>query len=300
MLFGTREEFDYVECVDCGCVQRVFNDDAAGDLAAAYPREYYTRLQTPRLTRIGGFFGIRGGWTRFRLGAGRLRRFVSGRRYGRMDWFRRTGTGLDDAILDVGCGSGRLLGRMRKEGFRSLVGLDPNLPPEARDLPGLRWIRDELETHSGRYRLVMVHHSFEHMPDPRRALIAMADRVEPGGFVLLRVPRADSWAYRHYGADWCQLDAPRHTHLLTRKSIEILCAAAGLRVAHVEDDSGPFQIWGSELYRRDIALAESETEAFPARLRGRLARLSARKKARTLRQQGLGDQACFYLEKRSV
>ena len=295
MLFGTREPFDYVECRNCGCVQRASLPVAAQE---AYRSDYYTQLQAVRPGRIGGLCGARAAWTRFRLGAGGFRRLVSGRRYGRMDWFRRTQTGLDDAILDVGCGSGRLLARMRADGFRSLVGLDPGLSPDVKDLSGLRWTRDLVEQHSGRYRLVMAHHSFEHMDDPRNALQAMAALVEPGGFVLLRVPRADSWAYRHYGADWCQLDAPRHAHLLTRKSIEILCAGAGLRIAHVEDDSGPFQIWGSELYRKDVARAELEKAPLPGRLRNWLARLRARSQALDLRRQGLGDQACFYLEKR--
>ncbi len=295
MLFGTRARFDYVECRDCGCLQRASLSVPAEE---AYRADYYTQLQAVRPGRIGGLLGVRAPWTRFRLGEGVLRRLLSGRRYARMDWFRRTQTGLDDAILDVGCGSGRLLARMRGAGFRSLVGLDPGLSPDAEDLPGLRWTRDALDKHSGQYQLVMAHHSFEHMDDPRTALQAMAALVEPGGFILLRVPRADSWAYRHYGADWCQLDAPRHAHLLTRKSIEILCAAAGLRIAHVEDDSGPFQIWGSELYRRDIALAESKKAPLLERLRNGLARLRARTRARDLRRQGLGDQACFYLERR--
>jgi hypothetical protein len=66
-------------------------------------------------------------------------------------------------------------------------------------------------------------------------------------------------------------------------------------VTHVADDSGSFQIWGSELYRRGISLAH-------AGRRGRnelslLDRLTARLRARRLSRQGLGDQACFYLQR---
>lgn len=299
MLFGTRKSFEYVECGDCGCLQRVL---PAIPAAEAYPESYYTQLQFVRAQPVGGLLGLREVWTRFRLGPGRIRRVFSGRRYARMDWFRRTKTSLEDSVLDVGCGSGRLLARMRRDGFRSLAGLDPGLSPRAKDLPGLRWVRDCVEAHAeesaGEYQLVMAHHSFEHMDDPHAALQAMARLVRPGGFILLRMPRADSWAYRHYARDWCQLDAPRHAYLLTRKALEVLCDAAGLRIVHVQDDSGPFQVWGSELYRRDIALAEAEASAFWKRFRLPLARFRTRGKVSALRRKGLGDQACFYLEKR--
>ncbi|MFK7898808.1 MAG: class I SAM-dependent methyltransferase [Myxococcota bacterium] len=307
MLLGTRAHFDYFECGACGCVQLAAPacDEADVDeRKETYPADYYTKMREPRIGRVGGVLGWRRHWTRFRLGSGGFGRLLSGRRYARFDWFRRTGTRMGDKILDVGCGSGRLLARMRADGFEDLTGLDPDLDSEKGARPGLRWISTSLAAEvgsgaeEGEYDLVMAHHSFEHMSDPRAAMQALASLLRDGGFILLRIPRADSWAYRHYGADWSQLDAPRHTHLFTRRSIEILCAAAGLRIAHVEDDSGPFQIWGSELYRRDIALSESRARPAGQRLRHRLQRLAARRKARALQRQGLGDQACFYLEKR--
>jgi hypothetical protein len=92
-----------------------------------------------------------------------------------------------------------------------------------------------------------------------------------------------------------QLDAPRHLHLPTRRAVEILAAESGLRLLQAVDDSGPFQIWGSELYRRDIALSgpgRSGRGALPWWIRAR-----ARGEARRLRRQGLGDQACFYLRR---
>ncbi len=298
-MIGTRDPFDYLDCEDCGCLQIA---SIPVDLEDFYTDGYYTRSQRTRIRKRGGALGLRRRWSRIRLRAGRFARLISGRRYGRFDWFRLTGTGLADEILDVGCGSGRLLWRLHAEGFERLTGID--LRPEAEDggtrpatsdaqkNSGPRILRASPEELDGRFRLVMAHHSFEHMSDPRGVFDAFARLVEPGGTLLLRLPRADSWARRRYGADWVQLDAPRHLHLHTRRSLEKLAAGSGFRITRVVDDSGPFQIWGSELYRRDISLADARQRGI-----GWRAHLAARFRAGRLRREGLGDQACFYLQR---
>lgn len=272
-------DFDYDACAACGALQL---RTIPADLAHPYGPDYYTARQRVASGPPGGRLGLRRLRTRLRLGlpSGPLARALSGRRYGRFEWFRRTGTGLDDPILDVGCGAGRLLFRLHADGFRRLVGIDPHLASEtarrAAGRPGLRLEVASPETHAGTYHLVMAHHSFEHMPEPRRAFAAMAARVAPGGWLLLRVPLADSWAAAEYGAGWAQLDAPRHLQIPTRRSIAILAEAAGFRVEHVVDDSGPFQIAGSVGGARGLA---------------------ARRRAAALRRAGQGDQAAFYLRR---
>lgn len=297
MMLGTRERFDYLECADCGSLQI---DPLPASLDRFYPPDYYTQeyTQQPPRARPTASLGRRWrrSWSTLRLSSeGALVRALSGRRYARFDWFRRTGTGLDDAILDIGCGSGRLLHRLASEGFSRLVGIDPRWAGGASDDPRIRFARESPEEHAGQYRLVMAHHSFEHMRDPVSDFAAMARLVERGGHLLLRIPIAECWARRHYGSDWVQLDAPRHLQLPTRRAVEILASESGLSLLQVVDDSGPFQIWGSELYRRDIPLSgpgRSGRRALPVWVRVR-----ARHEARRLRRAGLGDQACFYLRR---
>jgi SAM-dependent methyltransferase len=293
MLLGTRESFSYLECRTCGCVQI---DRIPADLASFYPATYYTKQATGgRQRRIRTASRLRSVWTRWRLARGWAGRPWAGRRYARFEWFARTGVQPDSAILDVGCGSGRLLWRLHREGFQNLTGIDPQLAAPMRLQESPRLERVTLDRHQGRYRLVMAHHSFEHLEDPRAGFRDLARLVETGGWLLLRIPLADSWARDHYAEDWVQLDAPRHLHLHTRASIAMLASAFGFRIEHVADDSGPFQIWGSELYRRDIALSEAGRGG--RRLAGVWARWGARRQAKKLRQAGRGDQACFYLQR---
>jgi hypothetical protein len=133
------------------------------------------------------------------------------------------------------------------------------------------------------------------MEDPAVAFAALARLVVPGGHLLLRVPRADGWARSHYGSDWAQLDAPRHLHLPTRRSIECLADRVGLELVDVVDDSGAFQIWGSEVCRRGVPLSRAGRGGRSVlTIAGRL---RARVRAWQLRARAQGDQACFYLRK---
>lgn len=292
MMLGTRDAFDYLECLGCGALQIAAPPE---NLDRYYAGDYYTDRQQglggpAEATRI-----LQRAWSRTRIAGGPFVRFFSGRRYARFDWFRRTDTKLDDAILDVGCGSGRLLLRMARLGFTQLSGIDPRWSDRDAASSGVRLARQGPEDHRGRYRLVMAHHSFEHMLDPVKSFDAMARLVDQGGHLLLRVPLADSWARHHYGADWVQLDAPRHLQIPTRRSIEILAQRVGLRIVHVEDDSGPFQIWGSELYRGDHPLNAAGRGG--RRELSVWRRLRARWQARGLSRAGIGDQASFYLRR---
>ena len=48
MMFGWREEFEYLECARCGCLQIA---EIPSDLAKYYPREDYYAYKPPRQKR---------------------------------------------------------------------------------------------------------------------------------------------------------------------------------------------------------------------------------------------------------
>lgn len=126
------------------------------------------------------------------------------------------------SILEVGCGRGQLLAILYRAGFRHLAGVDPYLPEDVEVLPNL-WVRRlALEEVSESYDLLMMHHVFEHLPQPRASLSACAKRLKASGKILLRLPTVESVAWERYRENWVQWDAPRHHFLHTRASLEIL------------------------------------------------------------------------------
>lgn len=291
MMLGTRDRFEYFECGECGTVQI---GAIPADLDRYYPRDYYS---------IRGGSGLelflKSRWIRYSLdGRGALGRLLT-HVYGPhplVEWRRLAGLSRESAILDVGCGDGRLLREMERSGFTDLTGVDPYLDREYREAH-LRLVDTDIHGVASRFDCVMFHHSIEHLPDPGAALGTAARLLQPGGVVLVRTPVASSYAWRTYRADWVQLDAPRHLHVLTERAMKLLAEQAGLRVSDVVHESTAFQFWGSELYARDIPYAPKPSyRNRPSRkLISRKEMRMYGKRARELNARGEGDSACFYL-----
>jgi SAM-dependent methyltransferase len=202
-------------------------------------------------------------------------------------------------VLDVGCGSGRLLYLLRLAGWTELLGVDAFLPADRRYANGLEIRRATLAQVDGGWDTIMFHHAFEHLPDPQATLQEVAERLAPGGVCLLRLPLADSEAWTRYGVDWVQLDAPRHLFLHTRRSLERLAADAGLAIDAIVHDSYELQFWGSEQYRQDIPLLSEGSYRWGAGAPlFSAAQIAAwREESEMLNRAGRGDQAAVYLRR---
>lgn len=61
-------------------------------------------------------------------------------------------------------------------------------------------------------------------------------------------------AWRTDGADWVQLDPPRHLVIQTKRSMSLLARQTGLTVDQVVYDSGRLHFQGNELYRQGYSL----------------------------------------------
>jgi SAM-dependent methyltransferase len=301
MMFGWREEFEYLECTRCGCLQIA---QIPADLAKYYPSDGYYSYKPPKRKHYPGWLlKLRHERTRYFLDefsvAGAVLGLLS-KRSEHFDWFRQAQLSLDSRILDVGCGAGGLLLKLQREGFRSLLGADPFIQADIDYGNGVKILKRGVDELEGKFDFVMLHHSFEHMPDPAAALRNLSRLVAPGGTLLLRIPVADSYARRHYGLNWMAWDAPRHLYLNTQKSMKLLAAGAGMEIASVVHDSSGQQFSSSELYIRGVpyvehgkyrpgmradAYSQDQWDGFQAM-------------ATELNRKGDGDTACFYLKAR--
>ena len=300
MMYGLRTPFRYLECSGCGCLQLM---DPPVELGAFYPADYYSYSGSS----VRKFATLDAALKRLRarawLGEGGLGPATLGRillrAYGptpQLEWLKYMGLRQNDPILDVGCGAGDLLRELQRDGFENLSGVDPFIDAEIDHGQGLRIHKLTLSDLEGQYALVMLHHSFEHMADPASVVREIHRLLRPGGWALIRIPVADSLAWRDYGVDWVQLDAPRHLFLHTRKSMETLARAAGLSIARVDCDGTGFQFWGSELYRQNIALREEDVKGRTGADRFTSAELSGfEQRAAEANARDQGDQAVFYL-----
>jgi hypothetical protein len=272
MMFGTRREFGYWECLTCGCLQIKQVPDDLGD---HYPDSYYS------------FITHYSAWKKWYYRA----HFVAPTFMRRL---RRCSADISSVIaakpkkgariLDVGSGAGRLVEILRCLGLDA-YGVDPFLTSEG---PYVR--RTSLQETGGIWDLIMFHHSLEHMQNHVEILRCARSKLAADGTCLVRIPVA-TWAWEHYGRDWVQLDAPRHLVIHTPKSFRLTAESAGLQIVQTVFDSNEFQFSGSELYRRDLSLLDVRSGGqFSSKcLRG------FRTHADTLNREQNGDQAAFFL-----
>lgn len=302
MMFGWKEEFEYLECASCGCLQLV---EIPEDLGRYYPSDYYSLASTPRLPGSRVKRALRLARDRYAVfGCGLLGRLVYNRYPGEgLLALARVPVSRQTRILDVGCGSGGYLFSLGVLGFRHLAGIDPFLPENTALLEGtVPLYRQEITDFgqgAGEWDLVMMHHSFEHMASPRQAMAAAARLLRPGGTCLIRTPTVTSFAWQHYGTDWFQIDAPRHCFIHSVESIRLLAREAGMTLVGVVYDSSEAQFLASEQYRRGIPLTAPESyrkSSVPVFSKAEIRRYRA--EARRLNREGQGDQAAFYLRTR--
>lgn len=302
MMYGLRNEFDYFECGKCRSLQI---RELPANLEKYYPEDY---LQVPpgsptlnNRSRLYRFLLHRR--TNFFLG----RRTIMGALLAKMrgdsfqydwTWLRKANVRLNSRIIDVGCGPGFLLESLIEQGFEDVYGLDRF---QKDTLPRVNVYKCEMENLTEKFDFIMLHHSFEHMENPSEVLNVIAGLMSHNATVLIRIPVADCYAWRHYGVDWYQLDAPRHLFIPSKHAMNTLAKKSGLEVYDVIFDSDRTQISCSEQYQRDIPLRDAEStyhkpgsELFSAEELG-VMDLQAEK----LNFHRDGDQACFYLRRTS-
>ena len=258
MMFGTREQFRYERCGTCGCLQIA---ELPADVARFYPADYYSFAVKPpdalkRLRRRLKRRPILGAPS----AVAKLLRSAFPRD-GLLHLYREIGVRTSDRILDVGTGSGEHVLALRDAGVSAAVGLDPFIAADIMDQGRVLVHKRDVSTMTGQFDLVTFHHALEHVPDQVATLAHARARLAPNGRVLVRVPSVSSWAFEHYGADWVNLDAPRHFCLHSHESMRVAAQRAGLRVERLWCDSTAMSFMGSEQYRRDMPLMDPQSFA---------------------------------------
>lgn len=269
MMFGTREEFEYFQCNSCGCLQIT---DIPKNLGHFYPPDYYS-LTVSDSDHTSPLRAI--------LLKQRFRNAVFSRGYKlnkllarivkmpdlRVDTVLPVAKVLKEAgirnfsarFLDIGCGSWSVwLANLRTMGFRQLYGTDPFIKSDV-NIDGITIYKRQINEMVGEFDLITLHHSLEHVPDQEEALAAARRLLAPNGVILVRIPIASSYAWRHYGTNWVEMDPPRHLYLHSRESIRLLGEKVGLNLFATICDSLELEFYGSEQYLKNIPLTDENS-----------------------------------------
>ncbi len=136
-------------------------------------------------------------------------------------------------VLDVGCGAGTFLARLRARYGVHATGVDFVDLSHRPELAGAEFhcgLFYDQDVGRDRFDLVTMWHFLEHDYDPLRTLGAAGRALRPDGRLVIEVPRLDSLTFRLYRERWPGLQAPQHTACYTRATLLRLVEAAGLVV----------------------------------------------------------------------
>jgi len=256
MQFGTRDAFLYCQCSSCGCLQLT---NPPIDLSKYYPTQYFS-FQLPTENYIKKKLNI--SRDRFAFGIPSFLGKLFFSKYGTptyINWLNEMNVTLSSPILDVGSGIGKLLYRMGNAGFENLTGIDAFIEKDIHYKSGVKILKKSLFEIDGKFDLIMMHHSLEHMEDQHAVFKKLTTLLDAGKFLFIRIPTCSSYAWEHYKENWFALEAPRHFFNHSLKSFTYLAEKYGFVVKKIIYDSRTIQFYGSEQYRKDIPLMDDRS-----------------------------------------
>jgi SAM-dependent methyltransferase len=233
-LHGIPGTFRYVRCRNCGLVY-MNPQIVPEDLARVYPLDYGPHHAADKERR-----------TQQSLKA-ELRRtpFVLSLCAGCTEASR---------VLDVGCGAGAFLHKVRDLTGCAVYGVDNSeaAAAAARTAHGIDvFCGDVLDAPfpDGFFDAVTAWSFLEHVPNPRQVLRRISQLLKSGGHCIVGVPNTASFNARVFRDRWYHLDCPRHLHLFSPETLTKLMQQADLVVDGLVFDKGSRSLVRSIRYR---------------------------------------------------
>jgi SAM-dependent methyltransferase len=170
-------------------------------------------------------------------------------------------------VLDVGGGTGWLLGLIRKLDRRvnitQVVDIDANAKQTA-EKNRHQYFEGRIEEFSTdqQFHLVLLLNLIEHVSEPEKVLQSIEKILAPGGIILIKTPNTKSLDSRLFrNSYWGGLHCPRHWVIFSEKSLRALVHKTNLSIESLKyTQGGPFWAFSiiSYLSRKKILNVSKE------------------------------------------
>jgi 2-polyprenyl-3-methyl-5-hydroxy-6-metoxy-1,4-benzoquinol methylase len=244
---GTPGTFSVVRCTTCGLLY-LNPRPTERSIGAFYPDDYYAymggaaapsptlRNRIKRVVRGSRALSAAAVWLPMLRDAARdapIRDDVA-------EWIPQ------GRVLDVGCGSGRILDTMSDMGWE-VFGVEPDAAAASRARTRGHRVFCQSVTEplpeKIEFDVILVSHTLEHVHSPRRALTLLHSVLRPGtGRMVIEVPNADSLFTQLFQGLATAFDTPRHLYLYTPATLERFLVDTGFTIHGVRHRSGPQQV----------------------------------------------------------
>lgn len=216
-LTGKPGTFHFVRCTDCGLTYQ--NPRIRSEFIEAYYDDEYI---AHRKKKDWGFMTPLYNWAMDKHDRQKSRLVA--------EYVSLSST---SKILDIGCGAGTFLLKMRDVYNANISGVDFK---DLSSLPGF----DKIDFHHGpineqdfskdKFDLVTMWHFLEHDYSPLTTLEKVKDIIKDDGTLIIEVPRLDSLSHKLYQERWPGLQAPQHTVIFDKKSLQVTLNKAGFEI----------------------------------------------------------------------
>lgn len=187
-------------------------------------------------------------------------------------WLPRASTGK---LLDVGCGSGEFLAKMRSLDWDVTgVETDPQAAKAARDgydIPVLVGTLEAAGFDDATFDVVTLSHVVEHVHDVIALLVECRRVLRPGGKLVILTPNVGGLGHKVLGTEWRGLEPPRHLHLFSVRTLVKCAERAGLEIQSARSTSRSARAWWHATRRiqfnRDSNRSTTQSERLIRRLR---------------------------------
>jgi len=142
-----------------------------------------------------------------------------------------------DSVLDIGCSTGHLLSLLKKQGFRSLLGIDPSLQCQsiAKEKYGIKVLNTDLLNFSShtRFHCVILAAVLEHIEDLQACISKIDTLLSDRGILFIVVPNAEAFTYTdkepfaEFSTEHINFFSFSHLQLLLKEYSCIFCKADG-------------------------------------------------------------------------
>ena len=142
--------------------------------------------------------------------------------------------GKPGRILDVGCGKGLVLARLKTAGWEVFGTESSEVSSRVARSSGVAVFECAVEDcpfEEDSFDVVTMFHVLEHVENPLETLAAVRRILKPEGKLLVEVPNAGSWYAGLFGGDWFHLDVPRHLYHFSPSSLRLMLQRAGFEPA---------------------------------------------------------------------
>lgn len=143
-------------------------------------------------------------------------------------------------MLDVGCGGGAFLQRMRAAGW-NVVGTEPDDNAAARLAPPGDFtiygsLAELIQAGEAGFDVIVLGHVIEHLPDPVHTLRTLRSLLAVGGRLMLTTPNSVSLGSRIFRDSWRGLEPPRHFNIFSPDSLCQVLNHAGFEIERVSTE----------------------------------------------------------------